>query len=155
MTGVKTCALPILENKYTCDLDVDELFHNQFGCVNDSFLCNHYLFLENIFTSCEPTVKEFDDKGNIVFMRENRTEKQLEELVKIQEGIMEFIRDAAEILNNRMEGILKAELPDKMFEYVLEKNTKYLVGMEVNGVLTDEFCRRTLEADAILGNINF
>ena len=144
-----------IENKYTCDLDVDELFHNQFGCVNDSFLCNHYLFLENIFTSCEPTVKEFDDKGNIVFMRENRTEIQLEELVKIQEGIMEFIRDAAEILNNRMEGILKAELPDKMFEYVLEKNTKYLVGMEVNGVLTDEFCRRTLEADAILGNINF
>ena len=136
-------------------LDVDELFHNRFGCINDSFLCNHYLFLENIFTSGEPTVKEFDAKGNVLFIRENRTKAQLREVTEIQEGMMEFVRDMAEILNQRMEGTLKKEIPDKMFEYVLDENTEYQVAMEVNGVLADEFCHRTLETDAILGNIDF
>ena len=145
-----------VDSKYTHNiLDIDELFHNRFGCINESFLCNHYLFLENIFTSGEPAVKEFDEKGNVLFMRESRTEEQLEELADIHEGIMEYVRDVTKILNKQMEGTLKKEIPDKMFEYILEKNTEYLVEMKVNGILTDEFCRRRLDADAILGNINF
>lgn len=145
-----------IDSKYTHSvLDIDELFHNQFGCINDSFLCNHYLFLENIFTSGEATVKEFDYKGDVIFMPENRTETQLKEIMEIHEGIMEFVRDLTVLLNKRLEGTFKKEIPDKMFEYVLGENTEYLTDMKVNGSLIDEFCHRTLDASAILGEINF
>lgn len=145
-----------VDSKYTRDiLDIDELFHNQFGCINDSFLCNHYLFLENIFTSDEPTVKEFDHEGNVMFMPETRAKTQLEEIAEIHEGIMEFVRDVAAILNKRLNGTFKKEIPDKLFEYVLDRNTEYRINMEVKGILADEFCHRALDADAILGNINF
>lgn len=145
-----------VDSKYTRDaLGIEELFHNRFGCVNDSFLCNHYLFLENIFTSAEPTLKEFDAQGNAVFMGESRTEGQLEEIVEIHGGIMEFVRDIAGVLNGNLAGGFKKEIADRMFAYVLDKNTEYRVDMEVNGILADEFCRRTLDADAILGKIDF
>lgn len=144
------------DSKYTRDiLDIEELFHNQFGCVNDSFLCNYYLFLENIFTSAEPTLKEFGAQGKAVFMRESRTKEQLEELAEIHRGIMEFVRDIAGVLNKNLAGGFKKEIADRMFAYVLDKNTEYRVDMKVNGILVDEFCRRTLDADAILGKIDF
>lgn len=141
-----------IDSKYSqAALDVEELFHNQFGCVNDSFLCDHYLFLENIFTSHEPTLKEFDDDGKVLFLKENRTAQQLDELAEIHEGILVFPRDVVEILNSHLEGHLKKEIADEMFSYVLKKNTRYLVDMEINGELVDAFCRRTLDSNAILG----
>lgn len=141
-----------IDSKYVqAALDVEELFHNQFGCVNDSFLCDHYLFLENIFSSPEPTLKEFDDDGKALFFRENRTARQLDEIAEIHKGIRVFTRDVVRILNSYLEGHLKKEIADEMFSYVLKKNTRYLVKMDINGELVDAFCRRTLDANAILG----
>ncbi len=141
-----------IHNKYThTALDVEELFHNQFGYINNSFLCDHYLFLENIFSSPEPTLKGFDDDGRALFLRESRTTQQLKEIEEIHEGILAFVRDVVAVLNGQLEGDLKKEIADEMFSYVLKRNTRYLVDMEINGELEDAFCRRTLDTSAILG----
>ena len=141
-------------SKYTEGLlDVEELFHNEFGCVSEQFICNHYLFLENILTSYEPTLKEFDTEGQVLFLDEERTEDMITEVKEIHQGIMEFIKDIAYLMNGKLKGKYDKNIPDKLFSYILKRYTRYNVNMQVNGLLVDAFCRRTLNADDILGEL--
>lgn len=151
---VKGLYFSYIYNKNTyLALDIDELFHNEFGCVSNQFICNHYLFLENIFSSYEPTLKEFDADGNPVFLEEERTLEHIQELKEIHSGIMEFLQDIVSFLNGNLNDDFDETIADMMFSYILKRNTTYLIDMKINGKLIDAFCKRILDANDILGEV--
>lgn len=80
---------------------------------SDSAIFDNYYILETILTSPEPSVDEFDEKGNAVFAKETRSKKDIDCFMRAQEGILEYIRRYIDIcpgeertVNKRLDEIL-------------------------------------------------
>lgn len=131
-------------------LDIKELFHTEFGCISDTFLCNNYLFLENIFSAPEATLKEFNEDGQPIFFEEDRTEKNIQELEIIHNSVLRYIEEVLEIMGGNISNNIKSALVDEMFSGIVKEKTYYAVEFESNVMLKDEFCKRDILVKEIL-----
>ena len=57
-----------------------------------SVIFESYYILETLFTSPESSVDEFDDNGTPVFAKETRSERDIECVMKAQDGIVEYVK---------------------------------------------------------------
>ncbi len=72
-------------------------------------MCNHYLFLENIFTSPEPTLKTFDNNVKKIFFNVRRTKPEMQKVSQIQEGIEGFTHDMIKHVNGNIKDDISLE----------------------------------------------
>lgn len=106
-------------------------------------LMDHYLFMENVYTSFEPTLETFDSNGNPIFMEEIRSQDQIMTLKEIHKGIEDgcnyFLKIDPEL---SIKDYQFADLFLKLLhrEYTID-NTNYFFA----NPLRDEFCNRQFE----------
>ncbi len=86
-----------LEKEYMKDkkLDIKAFFENT--DLADCTIYEDYYILETILTSNEPSVIEFDKKGNAVYAVEARSKEDLVCCKEIQNGILDFFREYIQI----------------------------------------------------------
>jgi len=103
-------------------------------------LVDNYIFLENIITSCESTLRGFDDEGMPLFVSERRTEKQLRALQEIHKSILDYVQESGITLDVVKE--IDARVPDFFLKLTKKQysniNTDYFDIEQ----LTDEFANR-------------
>ncbi|NLO96797.1 MAG: hypothetical protein GX091_01760 [Peptococcaceae bacterium] len=134
------------EATYKSNTIIHSMFgsHNVFANVfTDTYsIYSNYLFLENIFSSYEPSIACFTDDGNPVFMQETRSEKQIADLKIIHSAILEYIEnnkiDPDDFANSDIE--IVDLLPNLLKQKYSILNIDYF-----NSRLGDEFCNRTFD----------
>ena len=110
-------------------------------------LYDNYFFMENIITSPEPTLRNFDDDGNMVFEKENRNSKQLEDLNEIQRGILDGFIDG---LNNGDIRSVSKELADTILSFVRKEYSIMNIDYFEDNHLKDEFCNRIFDLNTMI-----
>lgn len=72
------------------ELDISSLYKagNMFEIKN--YLFENYLFLEYIMSSCIPSLKYFNEKGEPIYLEESRSSEELKNIKTIQEAIEEY-----------------------------------------------------------------
>ena len=113
-------------------------------CVyeNQKALLSRYFFLENVFTSFEPTLDGFDADGNPYFAKEYRTKKQMQSLRQIQQGILDGIKEQ---VNDGRLVTINFDLADKFLKYTGSAYSMLNVDYFEENPLLDEFCNRKFE----------
>jgi len=108
-------------------------------------ILNNFTLFENILTSCEPTLQNFDENGTPIFMAESRTKKQMESLKEIHNAILDYVR------NMSISGFKNAdkELLDLIFYLLCEKYSILATDYFDSEIQSDEFCNRKFEVAKI------
>lgn len=139
------------EMEYKSDVKIETMF----GVLNvfekRYNLMENYIFLENIVTSYEPTLQGFDNDGNPLFVKEQRTGEQLRTLREIHGAILDYVKNSKIGLDGVTE--IDAAVPDFLLSLFKPQystiNTEYFNDAE----LADEFCNRKFSlADIYCGN---
>lgn len=118
------------------DFNIEGLF---FSAINDnaqtlfdyndtSGFAKNYFVLEEVFSSYEPTLKGFNTLGEPQFLKEKRTQQQIESLKKLHSAMIDYGRNTSHICFSNVDG----ELVDRLF--MLYKQSA--------GWIEDEFCGR-------------
>lgn len=85
--------------RYFCEgnivnqVSADGLFKNYAFYATESYFYEHYLFLETIMTSFEPTLVSFDGQGNPVYGVEERSKEQLQYVRDMHEAIKAYFEE--------------------------------------------------------------
>ncbi|WP_033168591.1 HAD-IA family hydrolase [Clostridium sp. KNHs205] len=108
---------------------------------NQLAIISKYFFMENVFTSFEPTLVAFDDDGEPVFGKENRSESQLESLKIIQNGILDGFKDL--LSQNSKFASFDLYFADTLIKYIDSQYTKLELSYFADNPLVDEFCNRS------------
>lgn len=103
---------------------------------------DNYLFMENIITSPEPTIRKFDDNGNVLFGEDNRSKRQFEDLKEIHRGIIDGFKEK---LENRNLKTVSKELADAVLSYVRKEYSIMNIDYFESNLLKDEFCNRVFD----------
>lgn len=102
-----------------------------------------YIFLENIFTSPEPTLVDFDQNGTPIFDSEKRSEGKLKELFEIHEGIVDGVVEM--ICSDNEYSYDDILLVDNFIKYLEKKYTMSEIDYFENNILEDDFCNRRFD----------
>lgn len=65
----------------------------------NSSIFQDYYILETILTSPQSSIVDFDDEGKPIYGDESRTKEEIESVLAIQQGIIEFFRDFVRLRN--------------------------------------------------------
>lgn len=115
--------------RYFCDgnivnqISADALFENYAFYAAESYFYEHYLFLETIMTSPDPTLTSIDDQGEPVYGAEERSEEQRQYVKDMHEAIEAFFKDYVSCLYVPEQGIDK-EIADRLFSFTGSGYTK-------------------------------
>lgn len=94
LLSTKFEGLYFLKRKPTVDylnnLQISSMCVSQSDYLTNVNIYNYYYFLENIITSFEPTVLNFDNQGQPVFAMENRSQQQLQVLKECHDEIRNY-----------------------------------------------------------------
>lgn len=90
-------------------LGVKALFENM-----DSYFMRHFKMMETFMTSDEPSLSHFDEKGNPVFSKQDRSEHELRYVKEMQRACMEFLQDFLILAGTKTEAI-HTEFTDHVF----------------------------------------
>lgn len=133
------------ETEYKPDIDVSSMFgaasYNVFK--KEYHVLDNYFLLENIITSEEATLIDFDWDGRPVFGQDGRTEKQLKDLKDIQDGVLEYIKESCLQPEEMMEVDLK--LVDRIFGLLGEQSCIVRTDYFREHHLEDAFCNRKFD----------
>ena len=94
-------------------------------------------FLECIFTSFEPSFLGFDEDGKAVYDRERRSGSQLACVEKIHQGIWDYTRQFAEIIDSIPKQMPAVEFGDEMLGMVSSSRSRILIPELKEMVLDD------------------
>lgn len=102
-----------------------------------------YCLLENIFTSYEPSLLEFDINGAPVFKNEIRTEEQLHGLKEVHRGITDaflnlFYKDGHIVFHDKLMACL-------MLDFINSECLEVKQGFFDNNPLIDDLCNRIIK----------
>lgn len=75
---------------YLNNLQISSMCVSQSDYLTNVNIYNYYYFLENIITSFEPTVWNFDNQGQPIFAKENRKRQQLQILKECHDEIRNY-----------------------------------------------------------------
>lgn len=81
-----------LEPQFMKDMKLDIIPFYKEEEREKSVIFESYYILETLFTSPESSVDEFDDNGTPVFAKETRSERDIECVMKAQDGIVEYVK---------------------------------------------------------------
>lgn len=84
-----------------------------------SAIFDDYYILETILTSSEPSIEEFDMDGNPVYSNETRSQRNLECILTVQQGIKEYVKDYLKICPMEVHKINKKQ--DEVFLHLIRK----------------------------------
>ena len=79
----------------------------------NSAVFDSYYILETLLTSPDPSVNEFDGRGEPVYAKETRSKKDIDCFMRAQEGILEYVDTYLSICPESERGINK-ELDEVM-----------------------------------------
>jgi len=125
------------------NLTIDTLYGEIHINMESYSILNNFIFFENILTSYEPTVQDFDENGIPIFMADNRTEKQMESLKEIHRAISDYA------LNVNPGKNTDKELLDLIFYLLNEKYSILTTDYFKSEMQADEFCNRKFEVAEI------
>ena len=131
------------EMEYKPDTKIDSMF----GVPNifeDSFhLIEDYFFLENVMTSGEPTLAEFDENGVPVFCKEQRIEQQICELEAMHNAILDYADQTLLSLVDAQ--AVDRNVPDLILHFLKPKYCCMEKKAANQSELVDEFCNRKFQ----------
>ncbi len=78
-------------------LDVDSFYGAEEDQENKR-IYEDYFVLENILTSPMPSLLRFEENGNPLYVNESRTKQEIEFVMQVQEGIVEYFKQYLSIL---------------------------------------------------------
>jgi FMN phosphatase YigB (HAD superfamily) len=129
------------ETEYKSDAEI----HAMFGTLNmfekNYNITESYIFLENILTSCEPTLRGFDDNGGPLFLEESRTERQMRTVREIHRAILDYMRNTKMNLSDVTE--TDAAAADLLLNLLQSKLSLAETDYFDTERFSDEFCNRT------------
>lgn len=125
------------------DLQIFSLYESTSIYQKQDALIEKYVMLENIFSSFEPSLKNFAEDGSPVFEKETRGDKQFESLKSIQAGIADAVKYYA--TDNSCNNV---NLADVFLELISNQYSNISAEYFINNPLIDEFCN--LSFDAVL-----
>lgn len=97
------------------DADGDTIVVKTMVDNDESVLLHNYRRFETFLTSFEPSVDYFDNEGNPVFAREERTEKEMKYIQSMQAGCMEFFKEFLELAGYAECESMQISLLDRLF----------------------------------------
>lgn len=107
-------------------------------------LARHYLFLESILSSPDPSVRTFDPCGNPVFEVESRPTSSVALMERIHESVLDYCLRLAQILGGETTtGSEPGDLPDLMLTLLDPRSGSIAPELLAGLTLTDDFCNRT------------
>ena len=122
-----------LEPDYMKDKHMEIIsFYNE-SERKESVIFENYYILETVLTSPAPSINEFDDNGQPVYADESRTASDIECIMKIQNGIIEYVTKYLSLCPEKKWNINK-KLDEKLVK--LFNNIK---------IQNDDFHRLTVE----------
>lgn len=124
------------------NLNVNSFFDFENIFNNDVFFSEGYLFLENILTSMDPTLKEINKFDEIKYVNESRKKEQLIELIEIHQGIEEYFK---QYLDFMWKFDLQLCEVDKLFSLMINKYTEFENIVILNNTARDDFFNRTYD----------
>ena len=126
----------------------DALYSNVNVYKSSLSIFDKYIFLENIFTSPEATLVDFDKSGAPVFDVEKRSEDKIRELAEIHQGILEGVVEMFAKGNNYLSD--DVVLVDKLIKFVEKKYSKRECDYFNQNILEDEFCNRAFDTNVFV-----
>lgn len=79
----------------TNDLSIESFFAED-GDENNTIFDDFYI-MEPVISSPDSSVDEFDEKGNPIFSQEERSAEEIDSMIQIQEGMLEYVSDFVSI----------------------------------------------------------
>lgn len=118
-------------------------------CVYEkqSKMYDNYIFMENVLTSPEPSLKYISSVKGRVFEEEKRTEKEIRDLKEIHTGIMDAFKEE---LSQEVPPV-SLELAENLLNLIQEEYSCSDIDFLKNGTLHDEFCNRVYEVSNTIG----
>jgi len=134
-----------IHNEERRDLAIETLYGEIHINMESYHILDNFILFENILTSYDPTLQNFDENGTPIFIPEKRTEKQIESLKEIHRAILDY----AQKMN--ISGFKNAdkELLDLIFYLLCEKYSILATDYFESEVQADEFCNRKFEVAKI------
>lgn len=148
--GLDGYYIAFIKSQFNKEESVDALFELDPVYGSRYFICNNYLFLENILTAPEASLKRMDTEGNPVLLEEKRSQAQLETIKGIQDTVLEYLKEYMELYPFDLLTETDKELPDTILSYMTGQYTIDMTDLNSLGVLADEFCSREFDAYKIL-----
>lgn len=135
------------ETEYKPDIDVTSMFGKSSYNVFKKGYCvlDHYFLLENIITSEEATLIDFDQEGRPVLGRESRTDEQLQALEDIQNGVLTYIKESC--LKPEEMRKVNLKLADLIFGLLSEQSCVVRTDYFKEHHLEDSFCNREFDLE--------
>ena len=136
-----------LYNKDNAALNIESLYGVKRPLTKSYHIFENLFFMESVLTSYEPTLQNFDEAGNPVFMRESRTEKQMDALKEVHCAILDYAKN----MNTDIHKLKNAdkELLDLIFYLLCEKYSVLTVDYFKLRNQVDEFVNRKFELSGI------
>lgn len=96
-------------------LEIHPFFTN--SELKTSSIYNNYYILETILTSPEPSVNGFDEEGKPVFAAETRRERDIECILSMQQGVLDYFSDYLSLVPKEQRTINK-ELDGNLLDLI-------------------------------------
>ncbi|KKY01090.1 hypothetical protein VN21_10485 [Paraclostridium benzoelyticum] len=131
------------------NLNVSTLLESKFVYEKQSCMFDSYIFLENIMTSYEPSIKSFDEDGLPEYLYESRSDYQIEKIKEVHKGIFDFYFDMDIVLSGKVSNN-EILLVDEILKNI--KNGYSLISASIfkDTTLKDDFCSREFDSAACL-----
>lgn len=135
------------DNERKQSMNIDSLFKIDTWFSKEAFICESYILLESIITSADPSLQEFDCKGEPIFVHEKRNKEQLNNISVIQDSIKEYYKEYLEL---GMDEGANIKLADKILSFVQTHFTDFNNISIMKDQLQDEFFNRSYSFSDIL-----
>ena len=124
------------------NIQVESFFPSKGTYEADENIYRCYLFLEMVLTSPEPTFSAIGDHGELCFMEETRTKEHCEAVREMQQGILNYAKEFADLCPDLLAGAVNQMVPDAILGFLDETYTDLDLGEILSMVLSDEFLGR-------------
>ncbi|MDR0920710.1 MAG: hypothetical protein LBM93_15910, partial [Oscillospiraceae bacterium] len=138
------------EIEYKKETKIYAMFDNtqMFSSVFNGYyrIYSNFLFLENIISSYEATLKGFDDSGTPILLQDKRNPKHLEDLNKIHNAILDYAKD----MNLDSVNFTDVKLLDDILNCLNSEYSIIDIDFFSKQQLADEFCNRTFDLSDVI-----
>lgn len=134
-------------DSYKAHLTIHSMYEPKCVYEKQSKMFDNYIYMENILTSFEPSLKYISWENELVFESENRKAEELEALKNIHRGITDAYRRSL----RQKESAPSLGLAEDILDLVRSENSVIDFTFFKDGVLRDEFCNRTFVLEDVIG----
>ncbi|NBD26703.1 hypothetical protein [Paenibacillus glycinis] len=125
---------------YKSDIKIEAMYDIRNIYEPSWHFLDDYFFMENILTSFEPSLQQFDKDGRPVFAIEHRTADQFQHLTEIQNAIKDYFQKTK--LRFKHVGEVDLEVPDLLIRSLREQYSIMRTNYFETEALVDEFTNR-------------